>query len=62
MNFIEIILYSLSLSVFYFVIGKAFDRVNGLLEKKLNSKVYDVGLIVIFILAVVFALYTIVKV
>lgn len=60
MNIIEILLYTLSFSVFYFVIGKAFNRVNDILEKKLNSKVYDAGLIIVFILVVIFTIYTVV--
>ena len=34
MSIIEILLYTLSFSVFYFVIGKAFNRLNDILEKK----------------------------
>ena len=47
LNIVEIILYALLFVIFYLVIGKAFDKVNELLEKRFNSKIYDVGLIVV---------------
>ena len=60
MNIIEILLYTLSFTTFYLVIGKAFNRVNEILEKKLNNKVYDTCFIIILILSVVFAIYTVI--
>lgn len=60
MNIVEIILYALLFVVFYLVIGKAFDKVNEILQKKLNSKVYDTGLIIVFVLAVVCTIYTVI--
>ena len=57
MNIFEIILYALSLTVFYFIIGKAFRKVDEILEKKLSKKVYDASMIAIFILVLVLAVY-----
>ena len=60
MNIIEIMLYALSFTAFCFVIKKSFNRVNEILEKKLNSKVYDTGLTIIFILVIAFTIYTVI--
>lgn len=57
MDIIDIIAYVLSFTVFYFIIGKAFRKVDEILEKKLSKKVYDASMIAIFILVFVIALY-----
>ena len=57
MSIIDMITYALSLTVFYFIIGKAFRKVDEILEKKLSKKVYDTSMIAIFILVFVLAVY-----
>ena len=57
MNIFEIILYTLSFTVFYFIVGKAFHKTDEILENKLSKKVYDASMIAIFILVFVLAVY-----
>lgn len=53
----EIAIYALLFTTFYFVIGKSFNRVDKLLEEKLNSTTYTVILTIIFVLAVALAVW-----
>lgn len=46
---------------FIFVIGKAFHRVDKLLEEKLNSTTYTVILTIIFVLAVILAVWRVIN-
>lgn len=57
MTIFETILYVLSFTVFYFIIGKASHKVDEILEKKLSKKVYDASMVGIFILTFVLAVY-----
>lgn len=57
MSIIDMITYALSLAVFYFIIGKAFRKVDEILEKKLSKKVYDASMVGIFVIAFILAIY-----
>lgn len=59
MNIFEILLYVLAFTIFYFVIGKAFHRVDEILENKLNKKVYDTIMVSIFVITFVLAVYVV---
>ena len=59
MNIFETLLYALAFTVFYFVIGKAFHRVDEILENKLSKKVYNTIIGTVFILVFVIAVYAV---
>ena len=59
MNIFEVLLSVLAFTVYYFVIGKVFRRVDEILEKKLSKKVYDAIMVAIFILTYVLAIYVV---
>lgn len=57
MSIFEIILYALLFTIFYSVISKIVDRVDKILEKKLSSKIYDITVCAMFIVAVCLVVY-----
>lgn len=59
MNIIEIILCALLFAIAYLVIDKIVHRIDKILEKKLSSKIYDIVVYTVFIIAVALVVYRI---
>lgn len=57
MSILEIILCALLFTIVYSVISKIVDRVDKILEKKLSSKIYNITVCTMFIVAVCLVIY-----
>lgn len=59
MSIIEIILCALLFAITYSVIDKIVNRIDKILEKKLSSKIYDIVVCTVFIIAAALVVYRI---